>query len=325
MTMMRPVKAKALLALLATGMLMAFVLAVPASAQPLVNVDWVKAHIGKPGVVFLDVRGKLAGKSKADYLRGHIPGAVYTNYLKDGWRVKDKNGIAGMLPPVAKLEKLIGSLGIDNDTHVVIVPQGAKALDMGTATRIYWTFKVLGHDKVSILDGGMVAYTKAKDKKTKKPLNPLERGDVKPVAKTFKGKLRKEMLVTKADMVKALEAKLPLVDNRPHNQFLGINRHKLAKRAGTIPGAANLPENWLTQNGGGMFRPKSQLAKLYAAAGVPMNGDQINFCNTGHWASLGWFVSHELLGNKNAKMYDGSMLEWTADKSLPVDQKVKLN
>jgi len=54
-------------------------------------------------------------------------------------------------------------------------------------------------------------------------------------------------------------------------------------------------------------------------------GDQINFCNTGHWASLGWFASHELLGNKKARMYDGSMLEWSADESLPMERQVNLD
>ena len=58
---------------------------------------------------------------------------------------------------------------------------------------------------------------------------------------------------------------------------------------------------------------------------MPTSGDQINFCNTGHWASVGWFVSSELLGNKKAKLYDGSMTEWTMLKGGPVEQKVKLN
>lgn len=294
------------------------------AAEPLVSVDWVKANIGKPNVVFLDVRGKLAGKSKADYLRGHIPGAVWTNYLKDGWRAKDAGGTPGQLAPVAKLEALIGGLGIDNDTHVIVVPQGGKALDMGTGTRVYWTFKVLGHDKVSLLNGGMAVYG-AVDKKTKKPINPMEKGAVKPTAKTFKASLRKEMLVSKTDVQEAMKGDTTLIDNRPHNQFIGVNRHKLAKRNGTIPGAVNVPENWMTMNGGGVFRPSAQLMSLYKSAGAGANGKQINFCNTGHWASLGWFVSHELLGNKDAKMYDGSMLEWSADKSLPIDQKVKLN
>jgi len=298
------------------------VIGVAGANQPLVDVEWVKSNIGKPGIVFLDVRGKLAGKSKSDYLRAHIPGAVYTDYLKDGWRTKDKNSTPGMLAPTDKLEKLIGGLGIDNDSHVVVIPQGGKALDMGTATRIYWTFKVLGQDNVSILNGGMLAYTKDVDKKTKMPINPLKKGAVKPVAKTFKANLREEMIVTKADVKAALGGSVPLVDNRPNNQFIGINRHGKAKHNGTIPGAINLPENWLTRNGGGIIRPKAELEQLYAVAGVPTSGEQISFCNTGHWASLGWFASHEILGDKQAKMYDGSMLEWTADKGLPIEQKV---
>ncbi len=288
------------------------------AATPLVDVGWVLANQGKPRIVFLDVRGKLGGANKATFLRAHIPGAVWTNYLKDGWRIKDKAGTVGQLPSTAKLEKLIGGLGIGNSDHVVIVPVGGKALDMGTATRVYWTFKVLGHDKVSILNGGMNAYTKKKDAKTKKPVNPLAKGASKPTAKTFKASLRKDMLVTKADVQKASASGGMLVDNRPHNQFLGINRHGKAKRNGTIPGSRNLPENWMTMNGGGMFRKSSELAKLYDLAGVPTSGAQISFCNTGHWASLGWFTSSEILGNKQAKMYDGSMVEWSADKALPM-------
>lgn len=294
------------------------------AAEPLVDVDWVKSNIGKPDVVFLDVRGRIAGKTKADYLRAHIPGAVYTDYMKDGWRAKDASGTPGMLAPVDKLEGLIGGLGIDNDSHVVIVPNGGKAVDVGTGTRIYWTFKVLGHDNVSLLDGGMSAYTKEVDEKTKKPVNPLEKGAVAVAAKTFKASLREDMLVSKKQVAAAVESGATIVDHRPHNQFLGINQHGAAKRPGTIPGASNVPENWLTKNGGGSFRSKNSLEKLYAAANVSTTGDQINFCNSGHWASLGWFASHELLGNKDAKMYDGSMLEWSADASLPMELKVNL-
>ena len=294
------------------------------AAEPLVDVAWVKANIGKSNLVFLDVRSALAGKTKTDYLRAHIPGAVYTDYLKDGWRIKTKDGTVGMLPPAENLEKLIGGLGIGNESHVVVVPEGAKALDMGTATRVYWTFKVLGHDEVSILDGGMVAYTKEVDPKTKQPVNPLEKGAVKPEAKTFKANLRPEMIVSKDDVKATLGSGTVLVDNRPNDQFVGVNKHGKAKRAGTIPGAVNLPENWLTTNGGGAFRPAAELQQLYAAAGVPTEGDQISFCNTGHWASLGWFASHEILGNQQARMYDGSMVEWSADDALTMDQKIKI-
>ncbi len=291
---------------------------------PLVDVAWVKANLGTPGLVFLDVRGPLGGASKAHYLRAHIPGAIYSNYLKDGWRIKDKNGTVGMLPPAGRLEQLIGGLGIANDSHVVVVANGRSALDLGPATRIYWTFKVLGHDQVSVLDGGMAAYLRARDK-NKKPVNPLESGEVKRPPTTFRAALRADMLASQEQVKQALGAGTVLVDNRPNNQYLGVNKIGLAKRYGTLPGARNLPENWVTVNGGGTFRDRATLEKLYAAAGVPTSGAQISFCNTGHWASLGWFISHELLGNGEARLYDGSMVEWSADAAAPMERRIQLN
>lgn len=283
------------------------------AAEPLVDVAWAKANAGKPGIAFIDFQ------PPTDYLRGHIPGAVNSNYGKDGWReerASDKT--PDMLPE--KLDKLvahIGSLGIDNNTHVVLVPPGTSSTDMGIGTRVYWTFKVLGHDNVSILNGGMAAYTKDKQ-------NPLQTGAAKPEAKTFKAHLRKEMIVTMADVKKAMTAGVLLVDNRPEDQYAGINRHPKATESGTIKGAKNLPNAWVTVNGMGEFRKRQQLDQLYKIAGVPTSGDQINFCNTGHWASVGWFVSSELMGNKKARLYDGSMTEWTMLKGGSVEQKVRL-
>ena len=176
---------------------------------------------------------------------------------------------------------------------------------------------MLGHDDVSILNGGFAAYTA--DKK-----NTVQAGNNAPKPAKFVAHLRKDMLVTKDDVLKAMKEKEVLVDNRPNDQFIGVNRHPKATRNGTIPGAINLPESWLTENNGGKFRSVEEIKKLYAIANVPTTGKQINFCNTGHWASLGWFVSAKLMGDKQAKVYDGSMVEWSADKSLPMEDKIKV-
>lgn len=288
-----------------------------ASASPLVDTNWIKQNSCKPGIVVLDIRNQLDGHSKMDYLRGHIPCAVYSDYMKDGWRAK-VNNIPGMLPPLPQIEKLIGSLGIDDNNHVVIYSAGTNALDMGSATRVYWTLKVLGHDDVSILNGGYAAYTADK-------ANKIQTGMNQPQPKTFVAKFRKDMYPTEADVEKARKAGDILVDNRPNDQYMGVNRTGTVKRNGTIPGAKNLPESWLTDNDGGQFRSVAELEKLYKNAGVPLKGEEINFCNTGHWASLGWFVSSEVLGNKQAKVYDGSMTEWSADPKLPVEQKIKVD
>ncbi len=299
--------------------------ALPASAaDPLVSIDWVKSSLGKPGIVLLDVTSG-GGRSKDDFAAAHIPGAIYTDYAKAGWREKNAEGTNSMLPPPDKLEKLIGAHGIDNATHVVLIPMGKNAQDTGAATRLYWTFKVLGHDDVSILDGGYLGWVAEVDKETKKPVNPLETGMTTPQAKVFKANLRKELIATKDDVKAAMADKEPLVDNRPNDFYLGISKSKDAKVSGTIPGATNLPESWLTVNNGGKFRSKEQLAKLYQAAGVATSGKQINFCNTGHWASLGWFVSSEIMGNKQATMYDGSMAEWTKDDKAPVQRTITVD
>ena len=287
------------------------------AADPLVTVDWLKANLGKPGIAIVDFQ------PPPDYLRAHIPGAVNSSYAKDGWREeRAADKVPGMFPE--KLDKLlahIGSLGIDNATHVVLVPVGMSGLDIGMATRAYWTFKVLGHDNVSILDGGMAEWTREQDK-TK--ANPVQAGAQKAEAKTFKANLRKEMLTSMDDVKKAMASGVMLVDNRPEDQFTGINKFHVPDY-GTLAGAKNLPQGWLLVDGGGPFRKKSQIEQLYKHAGVPTGGEQIYFCNTGHWATIGWFVSSELLGNKKARMYDGSMAEWMKLKGGSLERRVQLN
>ncbi len=282
-----------------------------AAAEPLVDAAWVKAKAGSPGIVFLDLRFIRA------YEAGHVPGAVHTNYGRDGWRVTRK-GVAGMLPEVGKLEALIGRLGIGNDSHVIILPAGLSAGEVGAATRIYWTLKLLGHDEVSILNGGMRAY--AKDKS-----NPLEKGRTRPRPKSFKASLRPELLASEEEVRAALNDGTLLIDNRPSDRYLGINTSKpTVARAGTLPGARGVPALWLTEEGGGVFRGAETVRRLYAVAGAPTQGPTITFCNTGHWASLGWFVSYEILGNRQTSMYDGSMAEWSRDPANPMERKVEL-
>ena len=285
------------------------------AVEPLVDVDWIKAQAGKPGVVLLDIRNKLGQASKQDYLAGHIPGAVYSDYLKDGWRRK-VDGVPGQLPPVAELEKLIGGLGIGNDDHVVIITRGISALDMGSATRVYWTFKVLGHDAVSILDGGHEAYIADRS-------NPLETGWQAPQPKTFVAAFRPELIADRSQVAAAMEAGTPLIDLRPPKQYRGAAAHPAARRPGTIPGAVNLPAGRLT-DGKGHLVGAGRVGQLLADLGLSNQGEQIAFCNTGHWASLGWFAASEIAGNKDVKLYDGSMVDWTADPALPVEVTVKV-
>jgi len=293
-------------------------MAAPAfAADPLVDVAWLKDNLGADGVVVIDARASTA------YLRGHIPGAVNTNYGKDGWRVK-VDGVPGLFPEdPTELGALIGGLGIGNDTHVVLVAPGNSSSDMGTATRMYWTFQVLGHDNVSVLNGGMAAYLAEVDG-DKKPVNPLDKGAVEATPAAFTVDFQEQMVPDADEVLAMIDAGALPVDNRTADQYLGVNKHGAAKAYGTIPGAVNLPQSWATVNAKGTFRDAETLAKLYDAAGVPTEGAQVNFCNTGHWASIGWFVSSEILGNEEAVLYDPSMTGWTAE-GKPVEAAVSVN
>jgi thiosulfate/3-mercaptopyruvate sulfurtransferase len=296
-----------------SALAVAILVAGPAAATPatpLVDSAWLRANGAKPEVVILDVRNKLGGGSRAVFRQGHIPGSVYSNYLSGGWRVR-VDGVPGQLPPVADLERLIGGLGIDNDSHVVIVAGGTSALDMGSATRIYWTFKVMGHDQVSILDGGYRAYVED-------AANPVETGAVSPSPKRFTADLRPEMVADADAVLAARKAGVAMIDMRPANQYRGEKKHPLAKRAGTIPQAVNVPESKITGSDGRFVSPE-RVAELLAQVGVTAQDYAIAFCNTGHWASLGWFARSEILGQKNVKLYDGSMVDWSARAELPVE------
>ncbi|MCU7806770.1 MAG: sulfurtransferase [Candidatus Thiodiazotropha sp. (ex Semelilucina semeliformis)] len=279
------------------------------SAQPLVSPSWLHDNRQQENLVILDLQ------ETQGFQRHHIPGAVNTGYGQ--WRT-DKKGTPKLIPPVSQLERLIGSLGIDNDSQVVLVSLGASAGDLTSAARIYWTFKALGHDKISILDGGLVAYAQSRR-------YPLERGENKPRARTFKANLRSEMVPTSKEVKHALDNGSMAVDNRSRAEYLGIYAGSGRERTGSLPNAVNLSYDWLTVNGSGKLHSTENLQRIYKASDVPLKGSQINYCHTGHRASLGWFVSHEILGNTQAKLYDGSTEEWAVDKKLPMDLQVRLD
>jgi thiosulfate/3-mercaptopyruvate sulfurtransferase len=280
-----------------------------AAVEPLVSASWLHNNRDNSNLVLLDLQ------SNQNYLRFHIPGSINTNYAH--WRV-EKKGKLKNIPAVSVLEKLIGSLGIDNNSHVVLISLGASAGDIAAAARVYWTFKVLGHDDVSILDGGLVSYAE-------KRVYPLEKGNNQRKPAKFTAKYRKQMNPTATEVKTALNNDTQIVDNRTQAEYLGIYGGGGKERAGRLPEAKHLNYDWLTVNGSGRLHTAENLQRIYASSKVALSGDQINYCHTGNRAALGWFVSHEILGNRKAKLYDGSTQEWAADHSLPMEQQVKLS
>ena len=291
--------------------LLTLAFAMPAVAagavEPLVTPQWLKTRLSDPALLVLDIRSAIDGGGAAAFDRGHIPGAVHSDYDKAGWRVT-RNGVPFMLPTVSELEKLIGETGIDEDNHVVIVPAGVHATDFGSAARVYWTLKIAGHAAVSILDGGFAAWQAA--------AYPVEAGKVSSSPKIFTAKLDPRLLAEVTE-VEAVEKSggATLLDGRPASFFAGKQRAPNAKAYGHIPGAINLDSASFYDPATNRLRPKAELAAI--AAALPA-GPVVSYCNTGHWAATNWFVLSELLGKTDVRLYDGSMVEWSADPRRPV-------
>jgi thiosulfate/3-mercaptopyruvate sulfurtransferase len=276
-------------------------------AEPLVSVDWLKQHYGDPDLVLLDIRSALDGGGTDAYAAAHIPGAVHSDYDKGGWRVT-RDGLPFMLPDAARLEALLGDLGIDEDSHVVVVPAGVHVLDFGAAARVYWTLKVAGHRRVSILDGGFAAWKADAG-------NPVESGRNRPAPRIFTVEPDERLLARVEDVerVRRLAAGT-LLDARPARFFAGKDKAPAAKAYGHIPGARHLDSAAFYDESRNRLRPMSELAAVAAAI---RPGPMISYCNTGHWAATNWFALSELLG-KDIRLFPGSMVEWTADASRPI-------
>lgn len=275
---------------------------------PLVTAEWLKVHAADDNLVILDIRDNIEGTDLGDL--PYIANAAVAPYGSAGWRTEIE-GVPGQIPPAEQVAELIGGLGIGGDDHVVIVPWGTDSSEFGGATRVYWTFKYLGHEAVSILDGGWRQYDAQGGERVAAP--------AVAEATIFPYEVNEALRATTADVEAALAAGTKLIDARPEEQFLGQSKSPVARVAGTIPGALNLPHSNFYSAEYASFAQPETLVALTEALGVSAQEDSIVFCNTGHWASIAWFGLHEIAGNENAAMYDGSMAEWTADPAHPIE------
>jgi thiosulfate/3-mercaptopyruvate sulfurtransferase len=275
----------------------------------LVSTAWLKQHLDDKNIVILDVYD--GAKQRTVFASGHIPGAQFTDFVAAGWRAK-VDGVPGMLPPIKDVEKLIGSYGIDANSHVIVVPGGRDKADFNAAARVYWTFKVLGHDEVSMLDGGDKAWFADAG-------NPVATAVTDPPPKTFVAHLRSDYLASRADVMQALNShNATLIDARTPKQFDGKTKSPAVRVPGTIPGAVNTPVEQLEAADGTRPADAAAIDQVLAKAGVTAKGAQITFCNTGHLGAGAWFVLHEVRGHQNVRLYDGSMADWALDASRPV-------
>ncbi|QKV52593.1 sulfurtransferase [Comamonas antarctica] len=272
-----------------------------AAAQPLLTPAQLNSLQATPAQArVIDIRDPQA------YAAQHIPGAVNAPYGK--WRGPATN--PGELPDVSKLTQLVQSLGLTPATHAVVVSTGADATDFGASARVYWTLKTLGLKELSIVNGGMKAWTEAG--------LPQDTAAPTIAASQWQPQLDDRLIATREDIRRNIDlSNAALVDSRPDAFYQGKTRAPAAKLSGTLPGAQQLDFNQWFVPGTSTFVDAAAAKQIAAKVQRKSGQDMVAFCNTGHWAATDWFGLSEMAGLPNVKLYAGSMVDWTQQPGAP--------
>jgi thiosulfate/3-mercaptopyruvate sulfurtransferase len=260
---------------------------------PLVEPAELANQRSSANPVILDIR--------KGYDEGHIPGAVSAPYgLFRGTRENP-----GKLFDIAQLETDLERIGLSQDDTIVIVTDGKTSTDFGAAARVYWTLKSTGFTDLTILNGGHAAWVAAglDIDETLQRLEPTELSLV----------FNETWFASTEDVESVVSSSggATLVDSRSEPFYVGDKAHPAAAKPGTLPGAINHAFTTFFDGDSPAIKPAIDMAALRASLGITQGEDIISFCNTGHWAASHWFAVSELAGLENARLYAGSMVEYS--------------
>ncbi len=269
---------------------------------------WLADHLGNPAVKPVDATWYLrptVREARAEYDQCHIPGAVYFDIDK----IADQtSGLPHTLPRPEQFAAAVGALGIGNGDHVVVY----DAQGIYSAPRVWWMFRVFGHDRVRVLDGGLPAW-----RRDGRPLT-AEPTVIGPT--TFTANLKSPLLSGLQDVRQAVaKNETHIVDARPAGRFNGTQPEpRPGVRSGHMPGATNLPYADVLNETGDGFLPQGELIRRFQAAGIRRDTGAITTCGSGVTAcilSLGLY----LIGHERWSVYDGSWSEWGSRDDTPVE------
>jgi thiosulfate/3-mercaptopyruvate sulfurtransferase len=273
----------------------------------LISCEELSGLLGRSDVTVLDASFFLPSQKRdacAEYASAHIPGARFF----DVDEIADHTmSLPHMLPSPEEFARAAGRLGIGDDTWVVAYDNN----HFMASARVWWTLRVFGHDRVSVLDGGFARW---------RALGfPTDSGMVEPSRVPFTARHRPERVRDLAAMrAFAANPQAQVLDARSPGRFEGRDAEPRADlRAGHIPGSRNLPFMNLIDPESGCLKPGLELAQQFREAGMDLRRPVDTTCGSGVTACILALALHEL-GRTDTAVYDGSWSEWGALEDTPV-------
>ncbi|KAJ9562648.1 hypothetical protein OSB04_007808 [Centaurea solstitialis] len=297
------------------------------TTEPVVSVDWLHANLRGPDIKVLDASWYMPDEQRnplQEYQVAHIPGALFFDV--DGISDRTTN-LPHMLPSEEAFAAAVSALGIENKDGVVVY----DGKGIFSAARVWWMFRVFGHDRVWVLDGGLPRWRASgfdvessassdailKASAASEAIEKVYHGQaVGPV--TFLTKYQPHLVWTLEQVKKNLEEQTHQhIDARSKARFDGVAAEpRKGIRSGHVPGSKCVPFPQML-DGSQTLLPADQLKKKFEEEGISLDNPVVTSCGTGVTACILALGLHRL-GKTDAPVYDGSWTEWGAQEDTPV-------
>ena len=275
---------------------------------PLVSTDWLAGHLNEPGVRVVDASMYLpnAGRdARAEYLAGHIPGAVFADI---GFLSDETAQYPHTMPAPDTFATRLGSLGIGSEHAIVVYDSSGQNF---SAPRLWFMLRIFGHQHVAVLDGGLKKWL-AEGRATDTVVPEV-------VPTSFVAHLDATRLRDMHFMRENVSAQnVQVVDARSRGRYEATEPEpRSGVRGGHMPGSMNVHYASL-MNEDGTLRDKDALRAIIADAGLDTGKPIVASCGTGVTACA-VLLALDVIGDSNTALFDGSWTEWGSATDTPVE------